>query len=124
MIVAQWMWLLPVLPLIGFVVNGWLSLNSARLGPADPSMPNPADHNTHGAAALRRCPAGGVATEVGAAAGRLPAGVHGYAGIRRDQADQLRLAAGAAAGDAGPLRGGRTRLLRSRLELPARWRLP
>jgi NADH-quinone oxidoreductase subunit L len=33
---AQWVWLLPVLPLIGFIVNGLLSLGSARLGPDDP----------------------------------------------------------------------------------------
>jgi NADH-quinone oxidoreductase subunit L len=37
-------WLLPVLPLAGFVINGLLSLNSARLGPDDP---NTADHHPH-----------------------------------------------------------------------------
>jgi NADH-quinone oxidoreductase subunit L len=38
--VAEWVWLLPVLPLAGFVVNGLLSLNSARLGPDDPNTPH------------------------------------------------------------------------------------
>ena len=36
--IANWIWLVPVLPLIGFVVNGLLSLLPAtHLGPADPS---------------------------------------------------------------------------------------
>jgi len=36
---AAWMWLLPVLPLLGFVVNGLLSVvPAARVGPADPDM--------------------------------------------------------------------------------------
>ncbi len=35
--VASWVWLLPVLPLIGFIANGLLSLTSAfRYGPTDP----------------------------------------------------------------------------------------
>ena len=42
--VAEWVWLLPVLPLAGFVINGLLSLNSARLGPDDPNAP---DHHSH-----------------------------------------------------------------------------
>jgi NADH-quinone oxidoreductase subunit L len=42
--VAEWVWLLPVLPLAGFVINGLLSLNSARLGPDDPNTP---DHRPH-----------------------------------------------------------------------------
>ena len=37
--VAEWMWLLPVLPLLGFVINGLLSLNSAHFGPKDPNTP-------------------------------------------------------------------------------------
>jgi len=41
---AEWMWLLPLLPLLGFVINGFLSLNSARCGPADPNTP---DHHPH-----------------------------------------------------------------------------
>ena len=46
--VAEYVWLLPVLPLLGFLVNGLLSLASAyRAGPADPG----ADHDAgHGAA--------------------------------------------------------------------------
>ncbi len=43
--VAEWMWLLPLLPLLGFVINGAISLFSAvRLGPYDPDM----GHGTHG----------------------------------------------------------------------------
>jgi len=38
--VAEWVRLLPVLPLAGFVINGLLSLNSARLGPDDPNTPD------------------------------------------------------------------------------------
>jgi len=41
---AQWLWVVPLLPLLGFVINGALSLLSAtRLGPADPS----ASHESH-----------------------------------------------------------------------------
>ena len=37
--VLRWMWLLPVLPLIGFVINGLLSLVPVtKFGPADPDM--------------------------------------------------------------------------------------
>ena len=42
--VAEWIWLLPVLPLLGFVINGLFSLNGARVGPPDPNMP---DHHPH-----------------------------------------------------------------------------
>ncbi len=42
--VAEWVWLLPVLPLAGFVINGLLSLNSAHFGPTDPNTPA---HNPH-----------------------------------------------------------------------------
>ena len=45
---AEWVWLLPVLPLAGFVINGLLSLNSAHLGPDDPNTP---DHRPHSVAA-------------------------------------------------------------------------
>jgi NADH-quinone oxidoreductase subunit L len=45
---AEWIWLVPVLPFIGFIVNGLLSLLPAtRMGPADPSA---AGHD-HGHAA-------------------------------------------------------------------------
>lgn len=37
--IASWMWLLPLLPLLGFFINGALSLISrAHVGPADPDM--------------------------------------------------------------------------------------
>ena len=40
---AEWLWLIPVLPLLGFVLNGALSLIAAtHLGPADPA----AGHHT------------------------------------------------------------------------------
>jgi hypothetical protein len=36
--IAEWIWLVPVLPFLGFIVNGLLSLLPAtHLGPADPS---------------------------------------------------------------------------------------
>jgi NADH-quinone oxidoreductase subunit L len=34
---AQWVWLLPILPLAGFVINGLLSLSGAHFGPTDPN---------------------------------------------------------------------------------------
>ncbi|HSA55076.1 MAG TPA: NADH-quinone oxidoreductase subunit L [Gemmatimonadaceae bacterium] len=35
---AEWIWLVPVLPFVGFIINGLLSLRAAvRMGPADPS---------------------------------------------------------------------------------------
>ena len=35
---ASWMWALPLLPLLGFVLNGLIAiLGAARVGPADPS---------------------------------------------------------------------------------------
>ncbi|MGH7663971.1 MAG: NADH-quinone oxidoreductase subunit L [Gemmatimonadaceae bacterium] len=35
---AEWLWLLPLLPLLGFVINGLLSVFTAtRMGPGDPS---------------------------------------------------------------------------------------
>ena len=40
--IAECVWLLPVLPLAGFVINGLLSLNSAHFGPADPNV---SDHH-------------------------------------------------------------------------------
>ncbi|MFN2635890.1 MAG: NADH-quinone oxidoreductase subunit L [Gemmatimonadaceae bacterium] len=41
---AEFVWLLPVLPLAGFVINGLLSLNSAHFGPGDPNTPG---HHPH-----------------------------------------------------------------------------
>lgn len=47
---AAWMWLLPLLPLLGFVINGLLSLIPATvLGPSDPDMAHGAD-GAHGEA--------------------------------------------------------------------------
>jgi NADH-quinone oxidoreductase subunit L len=49
---ARYLWLLPLLPLLGFVINGWLSLSSAaRLGPDDPSASHGDDHADGHAAA-------------------------------------------------------------------------
>ena len=43
--VASYVWLLPLLPLLGFVINGMLSLSSAiQFGPDDPG----ASHESHG----------------------------------------------------------------------------
>jgi len=49
---AQWLWLLPLLPLLGFVLNGLLSIIPAtHMGPADPDTghgDHGGDHQTHG----------------------------------------------------------------------------
>ncbi|HYS68765.1 MAG TPA: NADH-quinone oxidoreductase subunit L, partial [Gemmatimonadaceae bacterium] len=42
--IAEWVWLLPILPLAGFVINGLLSLNSAHFGPSDPGT---TEHHAH-----------------------------------------------------------------------------
>lgn len=43
--IAAWMWLLPVLPLLGFIINGALCLRArAHIGPADPDI----GHSEHG----------------------------------------------------------------------------
>ncbi|NUQ91966.1 MAG: NADH-quinone oxidoreductase subunit L [Gemmatimonadaceae bacterium] len=48
--VVEWLWLLPLLPLLGFVINGLLSLVPATvLGPGDPDMAHGAD-GAHGEA--------------------------------------------------------------------------
>ncbi len=45
---AHWLWLVPLLPLLGFVINGALSLTSAfHRGPSDPSLSHGDDH-AHG----------------------------------------------------------------------------
>ncbi len=41
---AEWVWLLPLLPLAGFVINGLLALNGAHFGPTDPTA---AGHDAH-----------------------------------------------------------------------------
>jgi NADH-quinone oxidoreductase subunit L len=49
--IAELVWLVPVLPLLGFVINGVLSLTSAvHVGPADPSA-HDAHHDAHGGGA-------------------------------------------------------------------------
>lgn len=48
---AEWLWLIPLLPLLGFVINGLLSLVPAyHAGPADPGAAHAdhADHAAHG----------------------------------------------------------------------------
>ncbi len=53
--IAAWMWAIPLLPLLGFLINGALSLFAvARCGPADPSA---ASHDTHGDAGADAHPA-------------------------------------------------------------------
>src|SRR5467141_1222913 len=42
--IAEWVWLLPILPLAGFVINGLLSLAGTPFGPTDP---NGADSHAH-----------------------------------------------------------------------------
>jgi NADH-quinone oxidoreductase subunit L len=47
--VAEYLWLLPLLPLLGFIVNGLLSLLSAyHAGPGDPGGSHGADVHAHG----------------------------------------------------------------------------
>ena len=42
---AEWLWLLPVFPLLGFIINGLLSIfPAAHVGPADPDMVHGGDH--------------------------------------------------------------------------------
>ena len=47
--IAEWVWLLPILPLAGFVINGLLSLAGAHFGPTDPTVAGH-DHHSGGAA--------------------------------------------------------------------------
>ena len=59
--IAEWVWLVPVLPLLGFLINGWLSIAAAsHVGPKDPSAaghddggqahPHGHEHNSGGGA--------------------------------------------------------------------------
>ena len=46
---AEWIWLVPILPLIGFIINGLLSLTSvAKVGPKNPTEHH-SHHDDHGA---------------------------------------------------------------------------
>ena len=46
--IARFVWLLPLLPLLGFLANGFLSLKAAAVtGPADPSAAG--HHDAHDA---------------------------------------------------------------------------
>ena len=46
--IAEWVWLLPVLPLLGFVINGALSLMSSyRAGPPNPDMGHEIAETSH-----------------------------------------------------------------------------
>jgi NADH-quinone oxidoreductase subunit L len=48
--VARYVWLLPLLPLLGFVLNGLLSISSAfHFGPSDPSASHGDGHDAHAA---------------------------------------------------------------------------
>ncbi len=46
---AEWVWLLPALPLAGFVINGLLSLSGAHFGPSDPTAAGHHPHSEGGA---------------------------------------------------------------------------
>jgi NADH-quinone oxidoreductase subunit L len=48
--IAEWVWLLPILPLAGFVINGLLSLAGAHFGPSDPTGGGHS-HSDHGSGA-------------------------------------------------------------------------
>ncbi len=46
--VAEWVWLLPVLPLLGFLINGGISLiSAAHVGPSDPDMGHGGEDPAH-----------------------------------------------------------------------------
>jgi NADH-quinone oxidoreductase subunit L len=46
--IAEWVWMLPILPLLGFVINGALSLMSSyQQGPANPDMGHGATEASH-----------------------------------------------------------------------------
>ena len=76
---AQWMWLLPVFPLLGFIINGLLSIvPAAHVGPDDPDMhhahahadaPAGAPHDAHGhgddSHVVARAPYAGLVSIVG-----------------------------------------------------------
>ena len=78
--VARFAWLLPILPLLGFVINGVLSVvSAARIGPDDPDMTHGDEHSS--AANL-----GAHVLSAPQQAGALPdghqsVGPHRYAGI-------------------------------------------
>jgi NADH-quinone oxidoreductase subunit L len=73
--IAEYVWLLPILPLIGFIINGFLSLvSSYRPGPADPSAQHGhadgahgghAVHDDHGSRHASRPPFFSIVTIVG-----------------------------------------------------------
>ncbi|MEW5917791.1 MAG: hypothetical protein AB1762_15420, partial [Gemmatimonadota bacterium] len=47
---AEWIWLVPLLPLLGFLINGWLALRSvSKAGPNDPYAYHEAHHGDHAA---------------------------------------------------------------------------
>jgi NADH-quinone oxidoreductase subunit L len=47
--VAEFIWLVPLFPLIGFLVNGWLSLRpAAKIGPANPTAHHAHHDEAHG----------------------------------------------------------------------------
>ncbi len=46
--IAELVWLIPLLPFIGFLINGWLSMGTAgRIGPKDPSAAGHGDGHGH-----------------------------------------------------------------------------
>jgi NADH-quinone oxidoreductase subunit L len=74
---AEWLWLIPLLPLLGFVINGLLSLVPAyKAGPADPTAAGHADHADHADHAV----AGGQGSH-DHGDDHHPVKVHRYAGI-------------------------------------------
>ena len=72
--VASYLWLLPLLPLLGFVLNGLLSLTSAfHLGPDDPGADH--GHDSHAVAAHDESGGGGHGDD------HHPVQRHRYAGL-------------------------------------------
>ncbi len=78
--VARFAWLLPVLPLLGFVINGVLSLlSAARVGPDDPDMAHRDGHSSFAALGAHVVAAPEQASPVDD--DHHPSGPHRYAGI-------------------------------------------
>ncbi|HTJ21612.1 MAG TPA: NADH-quinone oxidoreductase subunit L [Gemmatimonadaceae bacterium] len=60
---ARWLWAVPLLPFLGFLINGALSIGAAyHAGPADPALAHGESHESHEAGAHVHGDTGGGAT--------------------------------------------------------------
>jgi NADH-quinone oxidoreductase subunit L len=82
--IAEFLWLLPLLPLLGFAINGLLAVLAAgRRGPADPFTAHDADHDLAGAHGSGQHASDDAHSPSGGAAGddHHPVARHRFAGI-------------------------------------------